>query len=141
MTDKEKRSKLLNQYKEMKKEWRKKQQEIFDNDELDDDAFEEALSKAEKAYKSKSQPIWWEAFALQFPKRRGWFAEVFAESFGICENRRITEKQTDVFKQYCVQDAESWRSGMTYCRFSDKLIILHCPKYARGFGFITIKQI
>lgn len=141
MTDRQKRSELFAKCKQLEAEWKQQRTVIFDNESLTDDEFNAAIDEGRQAYEDKFWPIWWNAFALQFPKRRGWFAETFAPSFGICESKRISVKQTEVFDRYCVSDENTWRSGQTYCRFADKLVILSKPRYARGYGYITIKQL
>lgn len=141
MSDYDLRRKLLDECKMLEIEHKKKINELCDNEELDDDEYYRALSIEQNEYESKYWPVWWKAFALQFPRRTGWFANTFVESFGICESKRLSIKQTDVFSRYCVQDDSTWTTGKTYCRAGDKLVTLSCPKYANGYGFVTIRKI
>lgn len=115
MSDYDLRRKLLAECKMLEIEHKKKIDELCDNEELDDEEFERALSKEQNEYESKYDPLWLKAFALQYPRRTGWFADTFVSSFGTCENKRLSVKQTEVFSRYCAQDDATWTTGKTYC--------------------------
>ena len=141
MKDCEKRIELLNQKKALEEVWKQKDAALADDDSISDEEYERKSNELYEQYRKESDLIYWKAFALQFPKRRGWFAETFAPSFGLCESKRISAKQTDVFKKYCVCDEDTWTTGKYHCRYDDKIVILSLPKYANGFGYVTIKQL
>lgn len=140
MTDASKRFALLNECKALEKAWQNKMEEISANDDLDDEEYNTLMDKAYAEYREAVGKKEVEAFALQFPKRRGWFAETFVESFGICESRKLSIKQTEVFQRYCVDDEHTWQTGKTYCRAGNKLVTLSIPRYSRGIGYLTITE-
>lgn len=76
MTDLQKRCALLAECEKLKKEWGAKDAALANDDSLDDAEYEVAAA-AYTEYLAAERPLWHEAFYLQFPKRRGWFAEVF----------------------------------------------------------------
>lgn len=138
MTDLQKRRALLDECAKLKKAWEAKEAALADDDSLSDAEYKAQSEAAYAEYLAVERPIWYEAFYLQFPKRRGWFAETFVPSFGICENRRLSAKQTEVCKRYCVGDDETWRSGTTYCRAGEYKVKFTIPRYSNGIGYITI---
>ena len=141
MTDCEKRAKLLMQYEALKAEREKKLDAIADDDTISDEEYDSMVASVFAEYDAKMDPIWLNANALAYPLRRGWFADVFAPSFGLCENKQLSRKQTEVFRMYCVSDENTWRSGETFCRFADKFVKLAIPKYSKGIGYVTIRQL
>ena len=141
MTDCEKRAKLLMQYEALKAEREKKLDAISEDDTLSDEEYDAMENAIFAEYKAKMDTIWLQANALAYPLRRGWFADVFAPSFGLCEDKKLTPKQTDVFRQYCVPNDDTWRSGETFCRFYDKFVKLAIPKFSKGIGYVTIRQL
>lgn len=141
MTDREKRAKLLRQYDALKAEREKKLDAIAEDDTLSDAEYDAMTDSIVAEYKAKMDPIWLNANALAYPLRRGWFADVFAPSFGLCEDKKLTPKQTDVFRQYCVSNDGTWRSGETCCRYADKFVMLVIPKFSGGIGYVTIRQL
>ena len=141
MTDYQKRMALLAECKKLE-QGLKAQLASMDADESLSDAEYDSKSEALFAsYRLEHGRKWLQAFALQFPKRRGWFADVFIPSFGSCENIRLSVKQTAVFAKYCVSDADTWPTGKTYCRAGDKLITRTIPRYSRGVGYLSIRCI
>lgn len=141
MTDYEKRRELLRQKKILEEEFKQKYASLADDDNIGDEEYESESNELYEHYRKEIDLIHWKAFSLLFPKRTGWFSETFAPSFGICENKRISAKQTDIFKRYCVGDDDTWTTGKYYCRYDDKIIILLVPNYSKGIGFVTIKQL
>ena len=141
MTDKEKSAALFEQHRQMTKAWEAQMDVLAKEESITDEEYEQKLMELYKQHKEKADAVWLKAFALRFPKRKGWFAEVFAPSFGICENKKLSPKQTQVFVDYCISDADTWRNGNTYCRFGDKLVTLTRPRYANGCGYVTIRQL
>lgn len=141
MTDCEKRAKLLMQYEALRSEREKKLDAISEADAISDEEYDSMVDSIFAEYDAKMNPIWLKATALEYPLRRGWFADVFATSFGLCENKKLSPKQTDVFKKYCVQNENTWRSGETFCRFDDKFVKLAIPKFSKGIGYVTIRQL
>lgn len=139
MTDDQKRRMCLSDLANLKKSFQL-QLDKLGNMNISEKEYDDALAKISAEYDSVMWPKYWESFALQFPKRRGWFAETFAPSFGVCELKQLTVKQTNVFKKYCVADDETWRSGKCYARFGNRLAILEIPKYSKGIGYLTIKE-
>lgn len=138
MTDQQKRRALLEECKKLETAWKTKDAALSNDDSLSDDEYEKLRTEAYTEYCSVERPLWLEAFYLQFPKRRGWFAETFVPSFGTCENRRLSAKQTEVCKRYCVGDDETWQNGTTYCRAGGYKVKLTIPRYSNGIGYITI---
>ena len=137
----EKRTKLLRQYEALKAEMEKKLDAISEDDTISNEEYDAMANSIFAEYKAKMDPIWLEANALAYPLRRGWFADVFAPSFGLCEDKKLSPKQTDVFKKYCAPNEYSWRSGETFCRFDDKFVKLVIPKFSNGIGYVTIRQL
>ena len=140
MTEEQKRRTLLAELANLKKSFQMKLNELEDMD-ISEKEYDETIAKITAEYDSAMWPKYWEAFALQFPNHRGWFADTFATSFGICENKMLSVKQTEVFKRYCEPDSETWRSGKTYARFGSRLAILEIPKFSKGIGYLTIKEL
>ena len=141
MTDKAKSAALFEQHRQTTKAWEAQMDALAKEESITDEEYEQKLMELYKQHKEKADAVWLKAFALQFPKRKGWFADVFAPSFGICENKKLSPKQTQVFVDYCISDADTWRNGNTYCRFGDKLVTLTRPRYANGCGYVTISQL
>lgn len=141
MTNNEMRRKLLNECHRIRADWKSRIDALYADDCLDDDELEDKRSAIQAWYDAEYNPRFWRAFALQFPCRTGWFANTFVASFGTCENKRLSVKQTEVFSRYCVQDDSTWKTGKTYCRVGDKLVTLCRPKYARGYGYVTIREL
>lgn len=141
MTNEQKRRALLAEVEDLKKEFAARLDEIANDYTLTDDEYNEAVDKARAEHDAEMWPKWWKAFALQFPKRGGWFGETFAPSFGVCESKKLSKKQTDVFVRYCSGDSDTWKTGKYYARIDNRLIILSLPKYASGIGYLTIKDI
>lgn len=137
----EKRTMLLRQYEALKAEREKKLDAISEDDTLSDEEYDSMVNSIFAEYEAKMNPIWLKANALAYPLRRGWFADVFAPSFGLCEDKKLSFKQTEVFKKYCVSNESTWRSGETFCRFADKFVKLSIPKFSKGIGYVTIKQL
>ena len=141
MTDKAKSAALFEQHRQMTKAWEAQMDALAKEESITDEEYEQKLMELYKQHKEKADAVWQKAFALRFPKRKGWFAEGFAPSFGICENKKLSPKQTQVFVDYCISYADTWRNDNTYCRFGDKLVTLTCPRYANGCGYVTIRQL
>lgn len=141
MTNREKRTMLLMQYEALKAERGKKLDAIADDDTISDEEYDSMVASVIAEYDAKMDPIWLNANALAYPLRRGWFADIFAPSFGLCESKKLSRKQTDVFRKYCVSDDNTWRSGQTFCRFADRFVKLSIPKYSNGIGYVTIRQL
>lgn len=139
MTDEQKRRTLLSELANLEKSFQTKLDELSDMD-ISEKEYDESLAKISTEYDSVMWPKYWQAFSLQFKRRRGWFAETFAPSFGVCENKPLTLKQTEVFRLYCEPDSETWRSGKLYARFGSRFVILAIPKYSNGKGYLTIKE-
>ena len=138
MTDLQKRRALLDECEKMKKAWEAKDAALANDDSLNDAEYEAQREAAYAEYIAAERPIWYEAFYLQFPNRRGWFADVFVPSFGRCENKRLSVKQTEVFRRYCVANEDTWQTGDTFCRAGEYKIRLCIPRYSHGIGFVTI---
>lgn len=141
MTNEQKRRALLAEIGGMKKAFEARLDALADDDSLDDAAYYAAISKATAEYDAAMWPKWWQAVALRYPLRGGWFGETFAPQFGVCDNKRLSAKQTEVFRRYCEGDQDSCQTGRYYTRIKDRLIILDMPKYAHGIGYLTIKAI
>ena len=138
MTDSQKRAALLDEAKKLEDTWRIQIDALDDDDVLTDAEYARLSDAAYAAYAAKAADLRLEAFWLQFPRRRGWFADTFILSLGVCADRRLSVKQTEVCKRYCVGDADTWRTSTTYCRAGDYKIKLVIPQYSNGIGYITI---
>ena len=141
MTDYQKRAKLLSECRELETAIKVKLAELDADDTLSDDECDRLSEEAFNEYRAEHMRKWTEAFFLQFPKRRGWFADTFIASFGECDNRQLSIKQTEVVAKYCVSDEASWKTGKTYCRAGDKMVTLDIPRYSRGVGYLTVHAI
>ena len=139
MTDQQKRRALLDECKCMEALHTARVAELFADETLTDDAFDELYEQEETKFSKVHLQKLDEAFFLQFPRRRGWFADVFIASFGVCENLRLSQKQTEVARRYCVADDATWTTGKTYCRAGEKTVTLCIPRYSRGIGYLTVK--
>ena len=140
-TDRTRRAALLAECRNLENAYRAELDRLYADESLSDDEYEAASIIAKQNHDAAYWPVYWNAFALQFPKRQKWFADVFAPSFGICESKQLSPKQTAVFESYCIPNEDTWQTGKTYCRFADKLVILSIPRYSNGVGFLTIKQL
>ena len=138
MTDVQKRHDLLAECERLKKAWEAKDAALADDESLDDAEYEAQREAAYAEYIASERPLWYEAFYLQFPNRRGWFAETFVPSFGRCDNRRLSAKQTEVFRRHCVDNEDTWKTGESFCRAGGYKICLTIPRYSREIGFLTI---
>lgn len=138
MTNIGERLKLLSQYEALKAEREKRLDAILEDDTLSDEEYDSIANSIFSDYGAKMEAIRIKANALAYPIRRGWFADVFAQSFGLCENKELSRKQTEVFKKYCVSNDNTWRSGETFCRFDDKFVKLTIPRFSNGIGYVTI---
>ena len=141
MTNEQKRRALLAEVEELKKAFNAPMDTLANDEALSDEDCDAETAKAIAEYDAAMWPKWWKAFALQFPKRGGWFGETFAPSFGVCESKRLSAKQTDVFRRYCIGDSDTWTTGKYYARIENRLIILSIPKYSNGIGYLTVKSI
>jgi len=65
---------------------------------LSDDEWYEAIDRLEKQY--DTMPLQIKALALEYKESRNEWFRNFAQSFGICSDRRITRKQGEVFARY-----------------------------------------
>lgn len=141
MTDYQKRMALLAECRKMDEELKGQLARMDEDESLSDDEYDSKTEALFEAYRLEHGRKWAEAFFLQFPKRRGWFAETFIPSFGECESKRLSVKQTEVVSKYCVSDGDTWTTGKTYCRAGDKLITLSVPRYSKGIGYLTVRSI
>ncbi len=139
MTDRQKRQALLDECKRMEALHTARVAELYSDDTLSDEVFAELYEQEETKFSKAHLQKLDEAFFLQFPRRRGWFADVFIASFGVCESLRLSQKQTEVALRYCVADDATWTTGKYYCRAGSKTVTLCIPRYSRGIGYITIK--
>lgn len=103
-------------------------------DELTDEAWEKALEEIHERF--NTLPIHLKIMALEYPKTRNeWFIN-FVKSFGVCQDRRITRKQGDIFARYGEpnHERESGR-GLSYCVRVENLFVkctlfsIHEPAY------------
>lgn len=131
MTNEEKRRKLLGELQAHKN----RIDAIYA---IEDEAKYRKELEQERAHYER---VYMEWFYLQFPARREWFSDTFIASFGICENRRLSAKQTEVVRRYVVASADSWTTQEYYCRTADNLKVkLFLPKYGNGIGYLTVKE-
>lgn len=141
MTDYQKRMKLLSECRELENAIKAKLAELDADDALSDDECDRLSEEAFNKYHAEYTRKWTEAFSLQFPKRRGWFADTFIASFGECDNRQLSARQTEIVAKYCVSDDATWQTGKTYCRAGDKMVTLDIPRYSRDIGYLTVHTI
>lgn len=137
MTNTEKRKELFRQLETMAKAHQNEIERIYAIE--DEEQHQKELEQERAHWAATYEPLYQEWFYLQFPARRGWFSDVFIASFGTCENRKLSAKQTDVVRQYVCASADSWSTQEYYCRTgSGAKVKLTLPKYGNGIGFLTV---
>lgn len=141
MTDYQKRMLLLDECRKMEAAFRTKLAELDSDETLSNEEYNRRSDELYNEFCAAHSRKWKEAFFLQFPARKGWFADTFIASFGECDNRRLSAKQTEVVAKYCVSDDATFKTGKTYCRAGDKMVTLLIPRYSRGIGYLTVRTI
>ena len=136
MTDKAKSKMLFEQHKKMTAAWESQMDALAQDESVSEEEYEQKLTELYAQHRAKADAVLLSAFALEFPKRNGWFADVFAPSFGICENKKLSVRQTQIFAKYCVGDDGTWKTGESYCRFADKFARLTKPRVAPRTGSV-----
>lgn len=139
MTNDEKRKELYRQLEEIREAHKREIDRIceIEDEEEEEREYEQECTRYESAFK----PTYREWFYLQFPARRGWFSDTFIASFGTCEGKKLSLKQTDVVRRYVVASADSWKTQEYYCRTANNLKVkLFLPKYGNGIGYLTVSE-
>lgn len=140
MTNHEKRRSLLAECERMSQDYRARLEALADDENIKDEEYNRLEKELHDAHQAAYLRVWREAFFLQFPNRRGWFADTFIASFGgACEGRRLSVKQTEVVRRYTCPDNNTWQTGETYCRAGGKMVTLCVPRYSNGVGYLTIR--
>ena len=141
MTDYQKRMLLLDECRKIHSAYLARLDYLGNDDTLSDEEYDRLSSEAYNEHRAAYDQKWMEAFSLQFPRRKGWFADTFIASFGECDQKQLSIKQTQVVAKYCVANDATWRTGETYCRAGDKMVTLLIPRYSRGIGYLTVRTI
>lgn len=69
---------------------------------LEEDAWDDESDRIDAMYCPLE--LLYESEWLEYPEpRNDWFSK-FVASFGLCSNRRISDKQMEIFRQYCEAD-------------------------------------
>ena len=140
MTDIERRRRLLAECERMSQDYCARLEALANDENLEDEEYDRREKELHDAHQAAYLRVWREAFFLQFPNRRGWFADTFLASFGgACEGRRLSAKQTEVVRRYTCPDNNTWQTGETYCRAGGKMVTLCVPRYSNGVGYLTIR--
>lgn len=140
MTSHEKRHALLAECERMSQDYCARLEALANDENLEDEEYDRLEKELHDAHQAAYLRIWEEAFFLQFPERRGWFADTFIASFGgCCENQRLSLKQTEIVRRYTCPDDNTWQSGKTFCRAGGKMVTLCVPRYSKGVGYLTIR--
>ena len=140
MTNHEKRRALLAECERMSQDYRERLEALANDESLEDEEYDRREKELYDAHQAAYLRIWEEAFFLQFPERRGWFADTFLVSFGgCCESQRLSVKQTEIVRRYTCPDDNTWQSGKTFCRAGGKMVTLCIPRYSNGVGYLTIR--
>ena len=109
-----------------------------DNTIKDYDECEQAINAIYAEYNPKIDALWILEFAYEYPEPRSkWFTDVFCTSF-VDGTTTISQKQADIFSQYCEEDQETWRSGNTYCRVGNRLVTLTLKNACRCVKFTPL---
>lgn len=115
------RRKLFELVQAMKEQERKELALVPDN--LPDTEFYEMCDAIEKKYSTDAITL--KIYALEYPEtKNSWFIN-FVESFGNdCFEKRITEKQANVFRRYCEPEHETnyYRGQKYYVRSGNKFV-------------------
>lgn len=122
-------------------EMENKRKELLDAipDELDD---EEYYSESERIFKEYSAvELVKKLDALEYKESRNEWFKQFVQSFGVCEERRITRKQGDVFVRYSEpnHERESGR-GINYFVWVGDLFIKTTVFSQHEPCYVTIKK-
>ena len=140
MTDIERRRRLLAECERMSQDYCARLEALANDESLEDEEYDRLEKELHDAHQATYLRIWQEAFFLQFPERRGWFADTFIASFGgCCESQRLSLKQTEIVRRYTCPDENTWQTGKTFCRAGGKMVTLCVPQYSKGVGYLTIR--
>lgn len=109
-------------------------------DELTDEDWNKAVEEIHK--RLDTLPIYQKIMALEYPKTRNkWFTD-YAKSFGICEGRRITRRQGEMFARYGEPSHERESGRGTSCYVRVENLFIRCILFsAREPAYITIREI
>lgn len=104
---------------------------------LSDDEYEKAFNEIEERYSTAAFNL--RLTALEYKECRNEWFKKFVESFGICEDRRITKKQADIFVKYAEPTHnKSWfERGKYYVRVRNLFIEVSKFQYD---GYVTIRE-
>lgn len=108
------------------------------DDSLSDEEWDAALEEIEN--RLDVMPICQKIISLEYPQARNEWFKKFVDSFGVCESRRISRKQADIFYRYSEgnHERESGR-GLSYfvnvgSLFVETRIFPEC-------AYVTIKEV
>lgn len=105
----------------------------------DDDAYDARMDEISETTMKRFWEIHLTEFALCYPESRNeWFIN-FVNSFAE-GSTQISEKQYRVFKRYCEDNDETWRTYTCYCRVGNKLISLKWKNSNRSVEIKTFKK-
>lgn len=82
-------------------------------DDLDDESWDEEFDRIAKEYDTTN--LFNKMFYLEYPESRNEWYKGFVQSFGVCKNKRISNKQAEIFTRYCEAEHEySYGRGSNY---------------------------
>lgn len=107
---------------------------------IPDDEWEEKTEHVWSQFDEEIAKLRLRCFALEYPEcRNAWFKN-FVESFGICESKKVSSKQADIFYRYTEQSHDNHYTVVNYRYVRvGKLFITFNPSIRYG-GYVTIKQ-
>ena len=109
-------------------------------DTLTDDEWDEAIHELETQF--DTMPLFVKAQALEYKESRNEWFRAFAQSFGICRDRRITRKQGEIFARYSEQNHEpDTGRGTNYFVRVGNLFIRTIVFSAHEPAYITITEL
>ena len=134
----EKRVALLRQARNMEEQRKKEVALLLDDDSLSDEEWDKAHDEIIQRY--NVLPLYAKMHALEYPQTRNEWFKKFVGSFGICESRRISMKQADIFFRYSERnhDREMGRGDSYFVNvgslFVETRIFPEC-------AYVTIKEV
>lgn len=108
------------------------------DDSMDDEAWDAAVDEIEK--RLDSLPIYKKIISLEYPSAKNEWFRSFADSFGLCDSKRISKKQADIFCRYSEgnHERESGRGISYFVNVGKKFI--ECKVFPEA-AYVTIKEV
>lgn len=132
----DKRMELLRQAKAIQAQKEAEVDALDDSlsDEEWDDAFEEIYKRLDV------RPLYAKMHALEYPQTRNEWFKKFVGSFGVCEARRISKKQADIFYRYSEgnHDREMGRGNSYFVNVGNLFVE---TKIFPEAAYVTIREV